>query len=349
MKPHFLSSITRTLGLLVLLFLSIGGIAWAMFRANSSTKLSGQVDSEHPLPWNEKSALAPLAHADDMWTAPDWTTVEEEENADEIRYGKELIANTSEFLGPNGSVRTMSNGMNCQNCHLKAGRLPLGNNYGGVFSTYPRVRARSGTSEDIFKRINDCFERSLNGEPLELESPELKAMAAYINWVGKGVPKGEKPAGAGIYELPLLDRAANPARGKVVYEDFCQRCHGANGEGLARDDGVSGNYPPLWGPGSYTTAAGLYRLSRFAGFVKVNMPFGATFESPILTDEESWDVAAYVNSLERPEKFFAQDWPDISTKPMDHPFGPYDDGFEETQHKYGPFRPIQEARLSRKP
>jgi thiosulfate dehydrogenase len=35
-----------------------------------------------------------------------------------------------------------------------------------------------------------------------------------------------------------------------------------------------------------------------------------------------------------------KDWPDISKKPIDHPFGPYADGFSEKQHKLGPFKPI---------
>jgi thiosulfate dehydrogenase len=37
-----------------------------------------------------------------------------------------------------------------------------------------------------------------------------------------------------------------------------------------------------------------------------------------------------------------KDWPDISKKPVDHPFGPYADAFTEKQHKYGPFKPIVE-------
>jgi thiosulfate dehydrogenase len=28
--------------------------------------------------------------------------------------------------------------------------------------------------------------------------------------------------------------------------------------------------------------------------------------------------------------------------PFDHPFGPYADGFDEKQHKYGPYKPIKE-------
>ena len=37
------------------------------------------------------------------------------------------------------------------------------------------------------------------------------------------------------------------------------------------------------------------------------------------------------------------DYPDISKKPIDDPFGPYADTFSESQHKYGPFQPIEEA------
>ena len=66
-------------------------------------------------------------------------------------------------------------------------------------------------------------------------------------------------------------------------------------------------------------------------------------DKPVLTDEEAWDIAAYISSMPRPEKKFSQDWPDISKKPVDHPFGPYADHFSEFQHKYGPFNAIAAA------
>ncbi len=296
----------------------------------------------------ELSGAKALVDADGIWKAPDWATVDSEPDADDIKYGKELIANTSEYLGPNGKVRKMSNGMNCQNCHLQAGTVPLGNNYSAVFSTYPKVRARSGQSEDIPKRINDCFERSLNGNTLEKDSKEMMAMVSYIVWLGKDVPKGESPKGSGIYDVPLLDRAANPIKGKTIYDNLCQSCHMAEGQGLAKPDGSGFTYPPLWGENSYNDGAGLFRLSRFAGYVKANMPLGATYENPILSDEESWDVAAYVNSMKRPSKDLSKDWPDISKKPIDHPFGPFSDEYSEEQHKLGPFKPIKEAKAKAK-
>ena len=75
------------------------------------------------------------------------------------------------------------------------------------------------------------------------------------------------------------------------------------------------------------------------------MPFEETsHQNPKLTTEEAWDVAAFVNSQPRPKRDFSKDWPDISKKPIDHPFGPFADGFTESQHKYGPFKPILERR-----
>ncbi len=280
----------------------------------------------------------------DIWTAPDPASIPDDEEGKLIRYGRELIAHTADYLGPNGKVMPISNGMNCQNCHLDAGTKPFGNNYSAVASTYPKFRARSGTIESIEKRVNDCFERSLNGKPLAEDSHEMRSIVAYIKWLGQDVPKGETPIGAGLVELAYMDTPADPVKGKLLYEQKCTVCHGTDGEGIKNPGASEYTYPPLWGEHSYNTGAGLYRLSRFAGYIKANMPLGATYLEPQLTDEEAWHIAAYVNSMPRPGKDISKDWPDISQKPIDHPFGPFADGFSEQQHKYGPFKPIIEQR-----
>lgn len=287
-----------------------------------------------------------------VWFGPDTVFIRHDVRGQQIRYGRELIANTAQYLGPRGSIAQISNGMNCQNCHLDAGAKPWGNNYFAVHATYPQFRARSGSLETEIKRINDCFERSLAGQPLDSASAEMQAIVAYVDWLGEGVSGGEKPKGSGIHELKFLDRAADPAKGKVVFDSKCASCHGANGEGKFNKGGITYQFPPLWGPQSYNEAAGLYRLSRFAGYVRDNMPIGATRENPLLTDEEAWDVAAFVNTQPRPQHpFLASDWPDISGKPFDHPFGPFADPFPASQHKYGPFGPIkkfkQEAKVKK--
>jgi len=285
-----------------------------------------------------------------LWVAPGTTEIPADAHGELVSYGRELIANTSLYLGPKGTVNAMSNGMNCQNCHLDAGTRPFGNNYSAVASTYPKFRARSGTQETIEKRVNDCFERSLNGQPLPDNSREMQAIVAYIGWLGKDVPKGESPDGAGLVEIAFLETAADPVKGQTFYDQKCVVCHGKNGEGVTNSDGTAWTYPPLWGSNSYNTGAGLFRLSRFAGYVKANMPLGATYEKPQLSDEEAWHIAAYVNSKPRPGKDLSADWPDIAKKPFDHPFGPFADGFNEKQHKYGPFQPIRDklSQLSQK-
>lgn len=280
---------------------------------------------------------------DAYWEIPELYLLEDEEQKDLIRYGKELIRHTSRYLGPNGSVKKLSNGMNCQNCHLDAGTRIWGNNYAGVASTYPKVRARSGKMESIEKRVNDCFERSLNGQALENDSKEMRAIVAYMKFLGTNVKKGEVPEGTGIYDIPFLKRPADPVKGKAVYDAKCASCHGANGEGMMAN-AAEYSYPPLWGPNSYNSGAGLFRMSRLAGYVRYNMPYGASFLKPQMSVEDSWDVAAFINTQPRPGKDISKDWPDISKKPIDHPFGPYADGFTEAQHKFGPFGPIKAAR-----
>lgn len=285
-----------------------------------------------------------------VWTAPsDWRmsrlTKEEQELT---RYGRELIAHTAEYLGPKGSVRNLSNGMNCQNCHLNAGTQPWGNNYAAVQATYPKFRERSGSVENQIKRVNDCFQRSLNGKPLDSTSREMRAILAYIKWLGTDVRPKRAPRGSGIYKIKGLKRAADPTHGLVVYTQKCQSCHQANGAGLLAEGGRSYTYPPLWGKHSYNIGAGLFRLSNLAGYVRYNMPLGATYERPQLTDEEAWDVAAYINSQPRPAMDVSRDWPNIAGKPFDHPFGPYADPFSEQQHKFGPFRPIKDWKEAHK-
>ncbi|HYG18336.1 MAG TPA: c-type cytochrome [Ohtaekwangia sp.] len=278
-----------------------------------------------------------------LWRVPDSAAIPRTEKGALILYGRELVAHTAKYLGPKGTVAQISNGMNCQNCHLEKGTKLFGNNYSAVASMYPRFRARSGQIETVEKRINDCLERSLNGKPLGKNSRELRAITEYLMWLGKDVEKGTRPAGVGLPELPFLPRAADPVKGRMIFEARCSECHGHNGEGVRNSDHVEWKYPPLWGPESYNVSAGLHRLSRFAGYVKANMPYGVTYDKPKLTDEEAWDVAAYVNTMPRPHKKFPEDWPDLTSKPFDHPFGPYADTFSEAQHKYGPFAPVKSA------
>ncbi len=282
-----------------------------------------------------------------VWQPPDISSISNPDSAALIKYGRDLIANTAAYFGPKGSLGAISNGLNCQNCHLDAGTRLNSNCLAGVASSYPKYRARSGKLESIEFRINECMERSMNGSQLDSNSREMKAMKAYMLWLGKDYQHTKDNDIAGTGPLLYLPRAASAANGKLSFVSRCAHCHGPDGLGQPGTDSVSYQYPPLWGPHSYNSAAGMYTLSKLAGFIKYNMPYSATPLAPQLSDEEAWDLAAFINSQRRPQKTFVYDWPDISKKPVDYPLGPYADSFSEQQHKFGPFDAIARAKKQR--
>ena len=285
---------------------------------------------------------AGASSAKPKWIIPDTSELASTEEGRLIKYGRNLIVNTSYYFGPKGIIAHKSNGLNCQNCHLDAGTKLFGNNFSLVSTGYPRYKERSGTVETVVKKVQDCFERSLNGKTIDSNSREMKAFVAYLQWIGKNVKKQTPPEGSGIEELPFLNRAADTAKGRIVYISKCQSCHGKNGEGVLTATGTAYTYPALWGLHSYNIGASLYRISKFAGYVKNNMPFGASHAKEQLNNEEAWDVAAYVNSQPHPYKNISKDWPKIASKPYDFPYGPYADNlFTAAQRKYGPFEPIK--------
>lgn len=333
------------LGLLVVMLLVVVlvGLTATLVAANISDS-----DVDQKVAKTEVKKAKPIQLPRELvWKAPEMNLITNKDEKILVEYGRDLIVNTAKYLGPEGIVGKLTNGMNCQNCHLDAGTKPFGNNYSAVYSTYPKFRARSGTKETIVKRISDCFERSLNGFTPDGNSKEMKAMVAYIKFLGTDIKKGTIPKGAGLEKLVYLDRAANPKKGALLYQSKCITCHGADGNGIQTEDKKLFKYPPLWGAHSYNDAAGLYRISNFAGYIKNNMPFGATYKSPMLTDDEAWDIAAFVNSQPRPHKDQKSDWKDVSKKPIDFPYGPYNDKFNQNQHKLGPFKPIAQAQKNK--
>jgi thiosulfate dehydrogenase len=347
-QEKYAEQILRLMQLIVfLVFVIIGVGIWLVgsyqHQNDPATLLQSTIEPDSNGLFTEAAREAyrlKLADSVKYWQAPEQVP---DNLKSQINYGKELIIHTSHYFGPRGRIKpNATNGMDCQNCHLEAGTKTFGNNYASVYATYPKYRARSGSIENIYKRVNDCFERSLNGATLDTTSREMQAIKAYINWLGSNVKKGQKAKGAGLRVPKFLNRAADTLLGRKVYVAKCQSCHQADGQGKMDTEDVSFIYPPLWGSRSFNSGAGLYRLSNLAAFAHDNMPQGVSFKQTQLSDEDAWDVAAFINSKPRPTKDISKDWPKLHEKPFDHPFGPYKDGFSELQHKYGPFQPIKE-------
>ena len=93
-----------------------------------------------------------------------------------------------------------------------------------------------------------------------------------------------------------------------------------------------------WGNDTFNNGAGMNRLAMATRFVKHNMPQGASFDAPQLTDDEAYDVSAYMLSKPRPVKANLEvDFPARWNKPVDSAFPPYLLGAPADQHRFGPF------------
>ncbi len=269
---------------------------------------------------------------------------------DAVLYGRKLIVETYSVIGPEARdqrLRYSGNNLSCQSCHLDGGTRQYGLPLIGMLGVFPAYMARENEVRTLEDRINGCFERSMNGRALPVESKEMKAMLAYIQFISAGVATGSVPAGRGSPPLPLLGRAADVQRGANVYRQTCAMCHQPDGQG--QRNGTVGDakgylFPPLWSLDSFNDGAGMHRLIASASFIRANMPFGVTHAVPSLSVEDAWDVAAYINSQPRPKRAnLDRDYPIRIRKPVDAPFPPYADNFSPDMHKRGPYRPLLEA------
>ncbi|GJM11823.1 MAG: hypothetical protein DHS20C12_02260 [Pseudohongiella sp.] len=263
-----------------------------------------------------------------------------------IAYGQQLIRETSSTMGPNHedpAMRLSGTNLDCASCHLDTGTEPGTLSLLLADTKYPRFSGRDGVEGDLRDRINGCMTRSMNGTELARDSIEMISMEMYIKGLAqqyelmgnsKRAPD-EPPA----FQEP--DRRASLEAGEEVFRERCQVCHGENGEGLQQTGDIIDGYlfPPLWGPDSFNNGAGMTRILTAARFIKARMPLGQAD----LSDDEAYDVAAFMNSHERPQRANLEvDYPDINRKPVDSPYPPYGDNFPHEQHLLGPFAPIRE-------
>ena len=153
----------------------------------------------------------------------------------------------------------------------------------------------------LAERVNGCMTRSMNGKPLPEDGREMEGFIAYLRYIGTGTPESVRIAGMGLKPLPPAAQTPDRTRGEQVYAQVCTRCHGADGQGeLKSPPGVGYSIPPLWGAGSFNAAAGMSRLPTAAAFIRANMPYVTNYTNPQLTEQQAWDVAAYVTSQPRP-------------------------------------------------
>ena len=221
----------------------------------------------------------------------------------EIRRGRAILEATAESL-----PRNVGNALRCTSCHLDAGTSPvLG--WKGVYGKFPQYRSRGDGIQTIEDRVNDCFERSLNGRRMPSDTAPMKAIVAYFAWLSKDEPVTGGIAGGRI-TAPFDSLRPDSARGAAVFAAECARCHGPDGQGTPVAT-------PLWGPRSFNIGAGMSHYRTAAAFILANMPRD---KAGSLTRQQALDVAAFIDGHPRPD--FAgkeHDWP-RGDAPKDTPY-----------------------------
>ena len=236
------------------------------------------------------TASALVSAADVPLVVPADTTIPAGPEGDAVRLGRQLMNETRKLL-----PRNVGNGLNCSSCHIGAGTQANASPFVGLTALFPLYNARDSGVISLQTRINDCFERSMNGHPLGWDSKEMNAMLIYIRWLSTGVPVGSQVVGRGMGQM---DASLKPdrVRGATIYAAKCASCHGPQGAGTP--DGSGGFvFPPVWGKQSYNTGAGMARTATAAAFIKSKMPMG---QPDSLSDQDAIDVADFVAHQPRP-------------------------------------------------
>lgn len=188
----------------------------------------------------------------------------------------------------------VGNKLSCTNCHfaggITTGMAQGGISLAGVATKYPTFDNVAGKVIDLPYRINGCFLRSMNGKALPLDSELMLALITYFQWISRNLPIYREVPWLGLTPLSS-QHIGNADNGEKIYEVYCSICH--------REDYRGEIYPPpLWGDGAFNDRAGMNIPSKLATFVYWNMPY--TDKTPVLSEEQALDVAAYIITKPRP-------------------------------------------------
>lgn len=210
-------------------------------------------------------------------------------------YGKMLVLGEQIFDDtPKYAPEFVGNQLSCRNCHLARGRDPHSAPLWAAVPQYPKYRGKNKRVNTLAMRMQGCFVFSENGKAPSPTSDVMVALLAYSHWMATGLPTGIKPKAAGYPKLSA--QTPSRERGAKIFASHCAMCHGDDGQGTV----VAGArvFPALWGPDSFNWGAGMHRVNTAAAFIKANMPLG---QGGMLSDQDAWDVAAFVNSHPRPQ------------------------------------------------
>jgi len=271
--------------------------------------------------WREKSPLVSASSTMvTAWNVPnnplEDKTLGSSPLAEQVRWGYRIFVDT-----PKEAARFTGGKVSCANCHLNAGQRDRALPVVGVAGQFPEYNNRAARLISLADRVVDCFMRSENAtrQGAELATPdhdlptttskEVLAVQAYLAWLSKGYAMGQNLPWRGknsIAQDKLIPvKNLDAEKGKALFTEKCQSCHGADGQGVQIGDKKAG---PLWGDHSWNDGAGAARVYTLAGIIRYAMPY---LDPGSLTDEDAQHVAAYINSQPRPHyPFKDRDYPE---------------------------------------
>lgn len=235
--------------------------------------------------------VVPVVAPGEYHVPPPIEDIPESKYGDMVRLGRNIFVETQTY-----AKRYVGNGLNCANCHLQEGRKPHAAPLWAAYPMYPMYREKNRQVVTFQERLQDCFKYSLNGIAPALDSEEIRALTVYAHWLSTGIPNDTVVAGRGFARI---DKSHDPSpfNGKVVYEQYCASCHGADMQGKKFTDRPGYMFPPLAGPDSYNKGAGMHKVKTCASFVKANMPLGKPYT---LTDDQALEVCVHIFLQDRP-------------------------------------------------
>ncbi len=245
------------------------------------------------------------AAQDTILRAPAESTLKQDPLSASIRRGRALVRATRDSL-----PHHVGNRLRCASCHLADGTRAFAMPWIGAYGRFPQYRSRSGKVARLEDRINDCFQRSMNGSPLPVQGDDMRDLVSYISWLSRGSVSGRRNWGSSIDSL--LPLAPDTVRGASAYVAHCARCHGSNGEGRHAPDSLTAG-TPLWGHEAFSVGSGMARIRVAAAFIHRNMPR----DMPgMLSPQQAFDIAGFLATRPRPDYAGKElDWPNGDAPP----------------------------------
>lgn len=256
-----------------------------------SSDFSFSLNNAMPLQTNCKVIPPPTA------TPPPHKTKWDEDNWAKILRGYTLATQTYEQL-PKFVPKAK---LHCASCHLGAGGNSDAAWWVDLKEEYP-------TTPQLQARINHCFTNSLNGNALCTPAgngmrgdcdtnQNMQAFLVYMQWLDEQAKTLKLCNTVKHGYPPISGTSGDKVSGEHIFVQKCAVCHQLNGQGRYQYNTYF--RPALWGPQSFNQAAGMFTdPSYLAQFIRWNMPLMAGGE---LSDQEAWDVEAYLHSKPRPK------------------------------------------------